>query len=45
MIAEHATNDQADIVVLDGASLGFFRRWSTFARLWRRSSKPVAMIR
>ncbi|PPK42022.1 nucleotide-binding universal stress UspA family protein [Trinickia symbiotica] len=43
-IAEHAANDQADMVVLDGTSLGFFRRWGTFARLWRVCSKPVTMI-
>lgn len=43
-IAEHAASDHADIVVLDAGRLGFFRRWGTFARLWRLCSKPVTMI-
>jgi nucleotide-binding universal stress UspA family protein len=43
-IAEHATNDHADIVVLDGASLGFFRRWGILAKLSRICTKPVTMI-
>jgi hypothetical protein len=43
-IAEHARTDRADIVVLDGASLGLFRRWDTFVKLWRLCSKPVTMI-
>lgn len=43
-IAEHAVSDHADIVVLDAGGLGFFRRWGTFARLWRLCLKPVTMI-
>ena len=43
-IAEHATNDHADIVVFDAGSLGFFRRWGTFVKLCRLCSQPVTMI-
>lgn len=44
MIAEHAASDNADIVVLDAGSLGFFRRWRVLAKLWRLCPKPVMMI-
>ncbi len=43
-IAEYAAKDQADIVLLDAGSMGFFRRWGMFAKLWRLCKQPVTMI-
>jgi nucleotide-binding universal stress UspA family protein len=43
-IAECAAKGHADLVLLDAGSMGFFRRWGTFAKLWRLCKKPVTMI-
>ncbi len=43
-IAAYIATDHADMVVIDGSHLGFFRRLAMLARLWRLSSAPVTML-
>jgi nucleotide-binding universal stress UspA family protein len=43
-IAQYAAKHRADIVLLDGSRLGFFRRWAVAIGLWRLSSTPVTML-
>lgn len=43
-IAQCAAKGHADIVLLDASHLGFFRKWTVLARLWRLTSTPVTML-